>query len=105
MHSDYAVAMSRAALRAVSLLVAAAPCAHAAESNAFSRGDRIAATCVTCHHPANTHIPPLAGTSAALLSALTATEDTIMHRLLAGLTEEDIEAVAGSLARTGGDAP
>ena len=91
--------------RAVILLGAAAPCVHAAESNAFSRGDRIAATCVTCHHPANAHIPPLAGTSVAVLSALAATEDTVMHRLLAGLTEEDIEAVAGSLARTDGEAP
>lgn len=97
--------MSRAALRVVSLLVAAAPCVHAAESNAFSRGDRIAATCVTCHHPANAHIPPLAGTSVAVLSSLTVAENTVMHRLLAGLTEEDIEAVAGSLARNGGEAP
>ena len=95
--------MSRAALRAVSLLVAAAPCAHAAESNAFSRGDRIAATCVTCHHPANAHIPPLAGTSVAALSSLTMAENTVMHRLLSGLTEEDIAAVAESLARIGGE--
>ena len=97
--------MSRAALWAVSLLLAAPPCVHAAESNAFSRGDRIAATCVTCHHPANAHIPPLAGTSVAVLSALAATGDTVMHRLLAGLTEQDIEAVAESLARTSGEAP
>lgn len=97
--------MSRAALRAVSLLVAAAPCVHAAESNAFSRGDRIAATCVTCHHPVNAHIPPLSGASAAVLSSLAAAENTVMHRLLSGLTKEDIEAVAGSLARTGGEAP
>lgn len=97
--------MSRAALRAVSLLVAAAPCVHAAESDAFSRGDRIAATCVTCHHPANSHIPPLSGTSVAVLSSLTAAENTIMHRLLSGLTEEDIEAVAESLARASGETP
>lgn len=97
--------MSRAALRAVSLLVAAAPCAHAAESNAFSRGDRIAATCVTCHHPANAHIPPLAGTSVAVLSSLTMAENTVMHRLLSGLTQADIAVVAESLARTGGEAP
>ena len=97
--------MSRAAPWAVGLLVAAAPCVHAAESNAFSRGDRIAATCVTCHHPANAHIPPLAGIPVAVLSSLTVAKDTIMHRLLSGLTEEDIEAVARSLARTGGEAP
>ncbi len=97
--------MSRAASWAVGLLVAAAPCVHAAESDAFSRGDRIAATCVTCHHPANIHIPPLSGTSAAALSSLTVAEDTVMHRLLSGLTPEDIEAVAESLARTGGEAP
>ena len=97
--------MSRAALRAVSLLVAAAPCVHAAESDAFSRGDRIAATCVTCHHPANSHIPSLSGMSVAVLSSLSATENTVMHRLLSGLTEQDIEAVARSLAQTRGEAP
>ena len=97
--------MSRAAPWAVGLLVAAAPCVHAAESNAFSRGDRIAATCVTCHHPANVHIPPLSRTSAAALSPLTVAENTVMHRLLSGLTAEDIKAVAESLARTGGEAP
>lgn len=97
--------MSRAALRAVSLLVAAAPCVHAADSNAFSRGDRIAATCVTCHHPANSHIPPLSGTSFAVLSSLTTAENTVMHRLLSGLTEQDIEAVAEALVRTSGEAP
>lgn len=97
--------MSRAALRAVSLLVAAAPCMHAAEGDAFSRGDRIAATCVTCHHPANAHIPRLSTTSVSALSSLTVAENTVMHRLFSGLTEADIEAVAESLARNGGEAP
>ena len=97
--------MSPAAIRAVSLVIAAAPCVYAAASDAFSRGDRIAATCATCHHPANAHIPALDNTSAAQLATLAAAEDTIMHRLLAGLTEEDVEAVAASLARSPREAP
>ena len=71
---------------------------------AVSRGDRIAATCVTCHHPGNAHIPPLANVSAALLAARE-TGNTVMHRLVEGLTEDDLHAVAESLARSHGDAP
>ena len=91
------------------LAVAMAACAGAAEPEVtpagVSRGDRIAATCVTCHHPANAHIPPLAGASAITIAAQANADDTIMQRLLAGLTEEDIRAVAASLARSHGGAP
>ena len=76
----------------------------AADPPAVSRGDRIAATCVTCHHPGNAHIPPLANVSAALLAAQE-TSNTVMHRLVEGLTDDDIRAVAESLARSHGDAP
>ena len=76
----------------------------AGEPVAVSRGDAIAATCVTCHHPANEHIPPLANTSAALLATRGETGTTVMHRLVAGLSEEDIQAVAEALARSHGEA-
>ena len=93
---------------AVSVALAAA-CAHGDDapftSPSNSRGDRVAATCVTCHHPSNAHIPSLTNVSGALIAAQAEAADTIMHRLVAGLTQEDIEAVAEALARGRGEAP
>ena len=98
LRSSLLTAMSAAALVGGAATVAPDP-------PAVSRGDRIAATCVTCHHPGNAHIPPLANVSAALLAAQAETGNTVMHRLVEGLTEDDLHAVAESLARSHGDAP
>ena len=89
---------------AVIVALAAAHC-HGSDAPAPSRGDRIAATCVTCHHPSNAHIPSLTNVSGALIAAQAEAANTIMHRLVAGLTPEDIEAVAEALARGRGEAP
>ena len=82
----------------------AAACCNGSDAPAPSRGDRVAATCVTCHHPSNAHIPSLDNVSSTLIAAQTEAANTIMHRLVAGLTPEDIEAVAAALARGRGEA-
>lgn len=69
------------------------------------RGQAIAATCATCHHPDNTAIPPIEGRPAAeLVSRLhELVQDPnaiVMARLAAGLTESDIDAVAATLSRS-----
>ena len=87
------------------IVALAAACCHGSDAPAPSRGDRVAATCVTCHHPSNAHIPSLDNVSGALLAAQAEATNTIMHRLIAGLTPEDIEAVAEALGRRRGEAP
>ncbi len=93
---------------AVSVALAVA-CAHGDDapftSPSNSRGDRVAATCITCHHPSNAHIPSLDNVSGALIAAQAEATNTIMHRLIAGLTPEDIEAVAEALGRRRGEVP
>ncbi|MEX2488446.1 MAG: hypothetical protein WD356_02860 [Pseudomonadales bacterium] len=61
----------------------------------------IARTCVTCHHPDNRDIPAVPGDMdrqalAARLNALREPDETVtvMHRLMAGIDEEDIPALA-----------
>ena len=64
-----------------------------------SNGIGIAATCMTCHHPSNTHIPWLERPSAAAIRAQGKIGGTVMHRLVRGLTDAEIEAVAAALAQ------
>ena len=66
------------------IVALAAACCQGSDAPAPSRGDRVAATCVTCHHPSNAHIPSLDNVSGALLAAQAEATDTIMHRLVAG---------------------
>jgi len=61
-------------------------------------GVGIAATCMTCHHPSNAHIPWLKRPSAAAIRAQAQAQGTVMHRLMRGLTDAEIEAVAAALA-------
>ena len=61
-------------------------------------GVGIAATCMTCHHPSNAHIPWLERPSAAAIRAQAQAQGTVMHRLMRGLTDAEIEAVAAALA-------
>lgn len=62
-------------------------------------GIGIAGTCMTCHHPANTHIPWLERPTAAAIRAQANAEGTVMHRLVRGLSDAEIEAVAAALAQ------
>ncbi len=67
-------------------------------SAANPNGSGIAATCMTCHHPSNTHLPWTEQPSAAAIRAQAEASGTVMHRLVRGLTEAEIEAVAAALA-------
>lgn len=62
-------------------------------------GIGIAGTCMTCHHPANTHIPWLQRPTAAAIRAQADAGGTVMHRLVRGLSDAEIEAVAAALAQ------
>ena len=54
---------------------------------------------MTCHHPSNAHIPWLERPSAAAIHAQGKAQGTVMHRLVRGLTDAEIEAVAAALAQ------
>ena len=54
---------------------------------------------MTCHHPANTHIPWLQRPTAAAIRAQADAGGTVMHRLVRGLSDAEIEAVAAALAQ------
>ena len=53
---------------------------------------------MTCHHPSNAHIPWPERPSAAAIRAQAQPQGTVMHRLMRGLTDAEIEAVAAALA-------
>lgn len=74
-------------------------------------GDRtavIARTCITCHHPANQAIPKLPGDLdeqdlTVRLKELSASEDdsvTLMHRLVRGIGEKELEPLARFLTES-----
>lgn len=68
--------------------------------NRIEAASVIARTCVTCHHPENRDIPSVPGDMdkgvlAARLIALRKADETVtvMHRLMAGIDENDIPSL------------